>query len=137
MKMMMVMTVCNDKVKLLDHRCWWFLRSQEVLIVIFCCVIFQIPKKWKDMAGIVVHLKIKFFLVFYFIQFLTYFRDGEYGGCFLQPHTTSSPMIYCARPGSRMWEVIRTPLSLWLLSHHLYLYGYGFAIFISMDTGSP
>ncbi|XP_069079854.1 BLOC-2 complex member HPS5 [Pleurodeles waltl] len=35
-------------------------------------------------------------------------RDGEYGSCFF-PVTKSSgcqqPLIYCARPGSRMWEV--------------------------------
>lgn len=35
-------------------------------------------------------------------------RDGEYGACFF-PTTKSSgcpqPLIYCARPGSRMWEV--------------------------------
>ncbi|KAL4224655.1 Hermansky-Pudlak syndrome 5 [Mactra antiquata] len=31
-------------------------------------------------------------------------REGYYGACFLQ-QSTSAPMIYCARPGSRIWEV--------------------------------
>ncbi|XP_051779159.1 Hermansky-Pudlak syndrome 5 protein isoform X2 [Erpetoichthys calabaricus] len=35
-------------------------------------------------------------------------RDGEYGACFFplaKNSTSPSPLIYCARPGSRMWEV--------------------------------
>ncbi|XP_063293418.1 BLOC-2 complex member HPS5 [Pelobates fuscus] len=35
-------------------------------------------------------------------------RDGEYGACFFPPGKHSvgqQPLIYCARPGSRMWEV--------------------------------
>ncbi|XP_060568144.1 BLOC-2 complex member HPS5-like, partial [Ruditapes philippinarum] len=31
-------------------------------------------------------------------------RDGNFGACFLQ-QGTSAPMIYSARPGSRIWEV--------------------------------
>ncbi|XP_055986932.1 BLOC-2 complex member HPS5 isoform X3 [Sorex fumeus] len=34
-------------------------------------------------------------------------RDGEYGTCFFPIRCSSGqqPLIYCARPGSRMWEV--------------------------------
>ncbi|XP_073420192.1 BLOC-2 complex member HPS5 isoform X2 [Dendrobates tinctorius] len=35
-------------------------------------------------------------------------RDGEYGACFVPGGRSSGaqqPLIYCARPGSRMWEV--------------------------------
>uniref|UniRef100_A0A8C6W3B2 Hermansky-Pudlak syndrome 5 protein homolog n=1 Tax=Nannospalax galili TaxID=1026970 RepID=A0A8C6W3B2_NANGA len=34
-------------------------------------------------------------------------RDGEYGACFFPGRCAGSPqpLIYCARPGSRMWEV--------------------------------
>ncbi|XP_051004553.1 BLOC-2 complex member HPS5 [Acomys russatus] len=34
-------------------------------------------------------------------------RDGEYGACFFPAKCAGGqqPMIYCARPGSRMWEV--------------------------------
>ncbi|XP_007515951.1 BLOC-2 complex member HPS5 [Erinaceus europaeus] len=34
-------------------------------------------------------------------------RDGEYGACFLPGKCSAGqqPLIYCARPGSRMWEV--------------------------------
>lgn len=34
-------------------------------------------------------------------------RDGEYGACFLPGRCAGSPqpLVYCARPGSRMWEV--------------------------------
>ncbi|NWX35667.1 HPS5 protein, partial [Notiomystis cincta] len=35
-------------------------------------------------------------------------RDGEFGACFFPVGKTSGnqqPLIYCARPGSRMWEV--------------------------------
>ncbi|KAM9147561.1 BLOC-2 complex member HPS5 isoform 2-T5 [Pangshura tecta] len=35
-------------------------------------------------------------------------RDGEYGACFFPAGKscgTQQPLIYCARPGSRMWEV--------------------------------
>ncbi|KAK2496500.1 hypothetical protein MC885_005588, partial [Smutsia gigantea] len=34
-------------------------------------------------------------------------RDGEYGACFFPRRcsTGQQPLIYCARPGSRMWEV--------------------------------
>ncbi|CAH7460024.1 Hps5 [Phodopus roborovskii] len=34
-------------------------------------------------------------------------RDGEYGACFFPGKFSGSqqPLIYCARPGSRMWEV--------------------------------
>ncbi|KAM6157487.1 LOW QUALITY PROTEIN: BLOC-2 complex member HPS5 [Rhynchocyon petersi] len=34
-------------------------------------------------------------------------RDGEYGACFFPGKCSGSqqPLIYCARPGSRMWEV--------------------------------
>ncbi|NXP13662.1 HPS5 protein, partial [Thinocorus orbignyianus] len=35
-------------------------------------------------------------------------RDGEFGACFFPPGKNSGnqqPLIYCARPGSRMWEV--------------------------------
>ncbi|XP_075044498.1 BLOC-2 complex member HPS5 [Mixophyes fleayi] len=35
-------------------------------------------------------------------------RDGEYGACFVPGGQSSGgqqPLIYCARPGSRMWEV--------------------------------
>nr|XP_030720796.1 Hermansky-Pudlak syndrome 5 protein isoform X3 [Globicephala melas] len=34
-------------------------------------------------------------------------RDGEYGACFFPGRCSASqqPLIYCARPGSRMWEV--------------------------------
>ncbi|XP_074086262.1 BLOC-2 complex member HPS5 isoform X2 [Macrotis lagotis] len=34
-------------------------------------------------------------------------RDGEYGACFFPGRNsgTQQPLIYCARPGSRMWEV--------------------------------
>ncbi|XP_074128643.1 BLOC-2 complex member HPS5 isoform X1 [Sminthopsis crassicaudata] len=34
-------------------------------------------------------------------------RDGEYGACFFPGRSsgTQQPLIYCARPGSRMWEV--------------------------------
>lgn len=34
-------------------------------------------------------------------------RDGEYGACFFPGKFAGGqqPLIYCARPGSRMWEV--------------------------------
>ncbi|XP_068929179.1 BLOC-2 complex member HPS5 isoform X2 [Petaurus breviceps papuanus] len=34
-------------------------------------------------------------------------RDGEFGACFFPGRSsgTQQPLIYCARPGSRMWEV--------------------------------
>lgn len=34
-------------------------------------------------------------------------RDGEYGACFFPGRCSAGqqPLIYCARPGSRMWEV--------------------------------
>jgi hypothetical protein len=34
-------------------------------------------------------------------------RDGEYGACFFPGKCSGSqqPLIYCARPGSRIWEV--------------------------------
>ncbi|XP_053417539.1 BLOC-2 complex member HPS5 isoform X2 [Nycticebus coucang] len=34
-------------------------------------------------------------------------RDGEYGACFFPERCSGGqqPLIYCARPGSRMWEV--------------------------------
>lgn len=34
-------------------------------------------------------------------------RDGEYGACFFPGRCAAGqqPLIYCARPGSRMWEV--------------------------------
>ncbi|XP_027702592.1 Hermansky-Pudlak syndrome 5 protein isoform X1 [Vombatus ursinus] len=34
-------------------------------------------------------------------------RDGEYGACFFPGRSsgTQQPLIYCARPGCRMWEV--------------------------------
>ncbi|KAM4846987.1 BLOC-2 complex member HPS5 isoform 1-T1 [Thomomys bottae] len=34
-------------------------------------------------------------------------RDGEYGACFFPGRCSGNqqPLIYCARPGSRMWEV--------------------------------
>lgn len=32
------------------------------------------------------------------------YRDGLYGACFLQGDN-AVPVIYCARPGSRLWEV--------------------------------
>ncbi|XP_001505011.3 BLOC-2 complex member HPS5 isoform X1 [Equus caballus] len=34
-------------------------------------------------------------------------RDGEYGACFFPGRCSADqqPLIYCARPGSRMWEV--------------------------------
>ncbi|XP_072128431.1 Hermansky-Pudlak syndrome 5 protein isoform X2 [Mobula birostris] len=33
-------------------------------------------------------------------------RDGEFGACFLPgAKTIGTPLIFCARPGSRMWEV--------------------------------
>ncbi|XP_076970287.1 BLOC-2 complex member HPS5 isoform X2 [Tamandua tetradactyla] len=34
-------------------------------------------------------------------------RDGEYGACFFPARCSGGqqPLIYCARPGSRMWEV--------------------------------
>ncbi|NWX15002.1 HPS5 protein, partial [Aegotheles bennettii] len=35
-------------------------------------------------------------------------RDGEFGACFFPAGKTSGnqqPLVYCARPGSRMWEV--------------------------------
>ncbi|XP_021339586.1 Hermansky-Pudlak syndrome 5 protein-like isoform X2 [Mizuhopecten yessoensis] len=32
-------------------------------------------------------------------------REGEYGGCFYKLSKTSFPMMYCARPSSRVWEV--------------------------------
>lgn len=34
-------------------------------------------------------------------------RDGEYGACFFPGRCSvgQQPLIYCARPGSRMWEV--------------------------------
>ncbi|KAM5224370.1 BLOC-2 complex member HPS5 isoform 1-T7 [Hipposideros larvatus] len=34
-------------------------------------------------------------------------RDGEYGACFFSGRCSAGqqPLIYCARPGSRMWEV--------------------------------
>lgn len=34
-------------------------------------------------------------------------RDGEYGACFFPEKCSAGqqPLIYCARPGSRMWEV--------------------------------
>ncbi|XP_043915010.1 Hermansky-Pudlak syndrome 5 protein isoform X2 [Protopterus annectens] len=31
-------------------------------------------------------------------------REGDYGACFF-PIKSQQPLIYCARPGSRMWEV--------------------------------
>lgn len=35
-------------------------------------------------------------------------RDGLYGACFLPPVSEGGDaMIYCSRPGSRMWEVHR------------------------------
>jgi hypothetical protein len=33
------------------------------------------------------------------------FRDGEFGACFFLEPKSKYPVIYCARPGSRMWEV--------------------------------
>ncbi|XP_048781169.2 uncharacterized protein LOC125683761 isoform X3 [Ostrea edulis] len=39
-----------------------------------------------------------------YLQIGTKPRDGLFGGCFLQGASTS-PIIYCARPGSRLWEV--------------------------------
>ncbi|XP_071809525.1 uncharacterized protein [Asterias amurensis] len=32
-------------------------------------------------------------------------RDGQYGACFLKKPTKDFPVIYSARPGSRIWEV--------------------------------
>ncbi|KAH9507569.1 hypothetical protein Btru_051488 [Bulinus truncatus] len=32
-------------------------------------------------------------------------REGEFGACFFLEPNTLVPVIYCARPGSRMWEV--------------------------------
>ncbi|CAH1786728.1 unnamed protein product [Owenia fusiformis] len=32
-------------------------------------------------------------------------RDGCYGNCFFQGPKVETPVIYCARPGSRIWEV--------------------------------
>ncbi|XP_033751851.1 uncharacterized protein LOC117335777 [Pecten maximus] len=32
-------------------------------------------------------------------------REGEYGACFYKLSKTSLPMMYCARPSSRVWEV--------------------------------
>ncbi|XP_069479889.1 BLOC-2 complex member HPS5 isoform X2 [Ambystoma mexicanum] len=35
-------------------------------------------------------------------------RDGDYGACFfpaMRSSASQQPLIYCARPGSRMWEV--------------------------------
>ncbi|XP_063400030.1 BLOC-2 complex member HPS5-like [Mytilus trossulus] len=35
----------------------------------------------------------------------TKLRDGEYGACFYRQPSTGLYRIYCARPGSRIWEV--------------------------------
>ncbi|XP_059144829.1 uncharacterized protein LOC131931998 [Physella acuta] len=32
-------------------------------------------------------------------------RDGEFGSCFFLEPNSQCPVVYCARPGSRMWEV--------------------------------
>ncbi|XP_013390799.1 uncharacterized protein LOC106159140 isoform X3 [Lingula anatina] len=32
-------------------------------------------------------------------------RDGRYGSCFFHGPKIPNPIIYCSRPGSRMWEV--------------------------------
>ncbi|XP_046573674.1 Hermansky-Pudlak syndrome 5 protein homolog [Haliotis rubra] len=32
-------------------------------------------------------------------------RDGEYGSCFFLEPSSQYPVIYCSRPGSRVWEV--------------------------------
>ncbi|KAK6973588.1 hypothetical protein BgiMline_024810 [Biomphalaria glabrata] len=32
-------------------------------------------------------------------------REGDFGSCFFFEPSTQVPVIYCARPGSRMWEV--------------------------------
>ncbi|XP_060072446.1 BLOC-2 complex member HPS5-like [Ylistrum balloti] len=32
-------------------------------------------------------------------------KEGEYGACFYKLSKTSFPMMYCARPSSRVWEV--------------------------------
>ncbi|XP_076449965.1 uncharacterized protein LOC143286311 [Babylonia areolata] len=32
-------------------------------------------------------------------------REGEFGACFYLEPSSKYPVIYCARPGSRMWEV--------------------------------
>ena len=32
-------------------------------------------------------------------------REGEFGACFFLEPSSHYPVIYCARPGSRMWEV--------------------------------
>ncbi|XP_070200387.1 serine-rich adhesin for platelets-like isoform X2 [Littorina saxatilis] len=32
-------------------------------------------------------------------------REGEFGACFFLEPSSNYPVIYCARPGSRMWEV--------------------------------
>ncbi|XP_061176363.1 uncharacterized protein LOC133185262 [Saccostrea echinata] len=39
-----------------------------------------------------------------YLQIGTKPRDGLYGGCFLHGGSTTA-VIYCARPGSRLWEV--------------------------------
>ncbi|XP_072172344.1 BLOC-2 complex member HPS5-like [Diadema setosum] len=31
-------------------------------------------------------------------------RDGAYGGCFLKKAASEKPAVFCARPGSRIWE---------------------------------
>ncbi|ESO97813.1 hypothetical protein LOTGIDRAFT_152916 [Lottia gigantea] len=32
-------------------------------------------------------------------------RDGEFGACFFVEPSSNIPVVYCSRPGSRMWEV--------------------------------
>ncbi|CAL1533714.1 unnamed protein product, partial [Lymnaea stagnalis] len=32
-------------------------------------------------------------------------RDGEFGACYFLEPSSQVPVVYCARPGSRMWEV--------------------------------
>ena len=36
---------------------------------------------------------------------MNFFRDGLFGACFFKKSNTDTPMIFAARPGSRMWEV--------------------------------
>ncbi|CAB3997060.1 Hermansky-Pudlak syndrome 5 [Paramuricea clavata] len=40
----------------------------------------------------------------YLVQIGTKGRDGQYGACFLR-RTNDQTVIYCARPGARLWEV--------------------------------
>ena len=50
-----------------------------------------------------------------FSAYFCVYRDGEFGACFFLEPSSKYPVIYCGRPGSRMWEVgsMTAVLKLW------------------------